>query len=330
LGLTPNDITREISSILNGVGAWSINVDGEDRDIKIVYEQFIDEVSPTDIEQLTISTRIWPLVVWEVLEYSIDNGVGEIAREDTKILIRVDADVADGFNGQWPRMQSELVAWAQTYSFPDGISYDIAWEAQENADLIWAAVQGLFISTFVIFWILVLQFNSFSKPIIIMYSVICALLWVNIWLWATWNPYSMAFGIGFIALTWIVVNDAIILIDRINQNIAKKIDTAEAIIEAWRSRLQPIILTTLTTLLWVLPISLQDKFWEWLWFTMIFWLFAGSAMTLFVIPSLYHIVFVEEKWEKKPSLRKRVFTRKKKTAEHESPETQSNSTYTIE
>ena len=330
LWLTPNDVTRELSSAINGVGAWSVNISWEDRDIKVVYEDFIDAVSPTDIEQLTINTRIWPLVIGEVLDYSIDNAVGQIAREDTKILVRVDADVADGFNGEWPRMQAELVKRANTYNFPNGISFDIAGEAQENADLIWAAFQWLFISIFVIFGILVLQFNSFSKPVIIMYSVICALLWVNIWLRATWNSYSMAFGIWFIALTGIVVNDAIILIDRINQNIAYDTDIAEAIIEAWRSRLQPIILTTLTTLLWVLPISLQDKFWEGLWFTMIFWLFAGSAMTLFVIPSLYHIVFVKKPGEKKTPLRKRLF-RKKEIQSYSSNDTwMNNTTYTIE
>ena len=66
----------------------------------------------------------------------------------------------------------------------------------------------------------------------------------------------------FIALTGIVVNDAIIFIDRINQNVSHDVPVFDAIIEAGRSRLQPIILTTLTTLLGVLPISLQDAFWE--------------------------------------------------------------------
>jgi len=94
---------------------------------------------------------------------------------------------------------------------------------------------------------------------------------------------------------WVVVNDAIILIDRINNNLAKWIDNLHAVIWAGKSRLQPIIVTTLTTVFWILPLALKDEFWAWLWYTIVFWLFAWSAMTLFVIPSLYYEVFLREK-----------------------------------
>jgi len=70
----------------------------------------------------------------------------------------------------------------------------------------------------------------------------------------------MAFGIGFIALTGIVVNDAIVLIDRINRNRTRGMDTYTAIVEAGKSRLQPIILTTITTILGLMSIVRQDEF----------------------------------------------------------------------
>ena len=106
--------------------------------------------------------------------------------------------------------------------------------------------------------ILVFQFNSYSQPLMILYTVVLATLGVNIGLFVTGNPYSMTFGIGFIALTGIVVNDAIILIDRINRNLdrlnrnfphgtLKKEDYIKAMMAAGRSRLEPIIVTTLTT-----------------------------------------------------------------------------------
>ena len=167
-------------------------------------------------------------------------------------------------------------------------------------DLIISTVKSLFISIFLIFSILVFQFNSYRQPIIVLYSIVLALLWVNVWLYLTWNPYSMPFAIWFIALTWIVVNDAIILIDRINkwilyeQEHGWKVDYIEQIIVAWKSRLQPIIVTTLTTVFWVLPLALQDEFWSWLWFTIIFWLFVWSTMTLIVVPVLYKILVVKK------------------------------------
>ena len=93
------------------------------------------------------------------------------------------------------------------------------------------------------------MFNSFTKPAIILFTIILALLGVNIGLAVTGNPYSMPFAIGFIALAGIVVNDAIIFLDRIRENVSHEIDEFAAIVEAGRSRLQPILLTTITTVL---------------------------------------------------------------------------------
>jgi hypothetical protein len=197
------------------------------------------------------------------------------------------------------------VKFAEQYNFPEGISFSAGWENAENQDLIVSTFKSLFIAMFLIFSILVFQFNSFKQPAIVLYSVILALLWVNIGLYLTGNPYSMPFMIWFIALTWVVVNDAIILIDRINKNLEKGIDDLHSIIGAGKSRLQPIIVTTLTTVFGVLPLALQDEFWAGLWFTIVFWLFAWSSMTLFVIPSLYSTI---HKYDNKTFYLKLIYT----------------------
>ena len=291
LWLTPSDVTNQLFTVLNGFSAWSISVWWVDTDIKVLYDSFANEVTAWDILSTKIQTQTWSIPAGEVMDVSLSTAVWSLAREDGALTVRVESDLDEWFESKWPILQADFLERAQAYDLPDGISVIWAWEWDENADLISAAISWLWIALFLILVILVLQFNSFGKPAVILYSVFLALLGVNIWLYLTGNPYSMPMGIWFIALTGIVVNDAIIFIDRINQNISHDIDTMDAILEAGRSRLQPIILTTLTTLLWVLPISLQDPFWEWLWFTMIFWLFAWSAMTLFVIPCLYYMVF---------------------------------------
>lgn len=98
----------------------------------------------------------------------------------------------------------------------------------------------------------------------------------------------MAFGIWFIALTGIVVNDAIVFIDRANQNTARGMDSYNAIIETGKSRLQPIILTTITTVVGLSSVARQDEFFAGLAYTIMFGLTTASAMTLFVIPALYY------------------------------------------
>ena len=298
LWLSPTDVTNQLFTALNGFWAWSVSVQSVDADIKVLYEGFSDEVTSADILATKIQSSWWSIVANEILDVSLSTAVWSLSREDTKLTVKVESDLAEWFESQWPILQANFVERAESYDFPDGISYNWAGESDENADLISAAMNGLVIAVFMILVILVLQFNSFGKPAVILYSVFLALLWVNIWLFLTGNPYSMPMGIGFIALTGIVVNDAIIFLDRINQNVNHDVPIFDAIIEAGRSRLQPIILTTLTTLLGVLPIALQDPFWEWLGFTMISGLFAWSAMTLFVIPCLYYMVFGGKKKNK--------------------------------
>jgi hypothetical protein len=120
-----------------------------------------------------------------------------------------------------------------------------------------------------------------------MYSIIMGLLGTNIGLRITGNPYSMSFGIGFIALTGIVVNDAIVFIDRANSNMRRWMSRSDAVIETGKSRLQPIILTTLTTVVWLSSVARQDEFFAGLAYTIMFGLATASVMTLFVIPALY-------------------------------------------
>lgn len=295
LWLTPSDLQWDIAFAINWLNAWSIKYVYNDAAIKVLYEEFSEIVSPTDILWLIIQTRVWPVKTGDVLDYTVENAVAQITRENWKVTVTVDADLEDWFRSKWPAIQTQVTKRATENQLPEWVSFEAGGEWQENAELISATIRGFLIAFFLIFAILLLQFNSFRKPIAIMYSVLCAFLWVNIWLYLTGNPYSMPFAIWFIALTWIVVNDAIVFVDRIITNNSHDIDPKEAIIEAWRSRLQPIILTTLTTLLGVLPLALQDEFWAWLWFTIIFWLFAGSAMTLFVIPSLYYELITEKK-----------------------------------
>lgn len=288
--LNQNDILTELYFHTNSIKAWSIKSEFEDNDIIISFKDFEENLNPEDIENTIISTRVWDIRVWDFASFDFKQSVNAITREDWNIIISVWSDVENWFLPT--DIQPIFDEYASSYVFPEWIWFIKWWESEENKDLIVSTIKSLFISLFLIFSILVFQFNSYKQPVIVLYSIVLALLGVNFGLYFTWNPYSMPFAIWFIALTWIVVNDAIILIDRINKGIKNnekkwKIDYDEQIIIAWKSRLQPIIVTTLTTIFWVLPLALQDEFWAWLWFTIIFGLFVWSFMTLIVVPILY-------------------------------------------
>lgn len=301
--LNQNDILSELYFYTNWIKAWSIKSEYEDNEIIVSFKEFENTLTPQDIENIIINTKVWKVRVGDFVSFEFKKSVNAITREDGNIIISVWSEVDTWYLPT--EIQPLLDEFASKYTFPVWISYIKSGESQENMDLIVSTIKSLFISIFLIFSILVLQFNSFKQPMIVLYSIVLALLWVNIWLYVTWNPYSMPFGIWFIALTWVVVNDAIILIDKMNKSIKYKeehndrnIDYKELIIMSGKTRLQPIIVTTLTTVFWVLPLALQDEFWAWLGFTIIFWLFVWSMMTLFVVPILYYGFVVRKKVKK--------------------------------
>jgi len=292
LSLSPWALISEISSAVIGTNAWSIAGEFDDHDIKVRYEQIDDSLTPQQMENIIINTSVGPVRIGDIASYTLASNIDKIQREDGKIVISVESDME-----RWmtpTATQAAYVNFAKNYQYPSGVSFEAWGENNENSDIIVATGVSFVLALIMIYAILVLQFNSLKQPIFIMYTVILALLGTNIGLFLTGNPYSMAFGIWFIALTGIVVNDAIVFIDRINRNRKRGMDIYTAITEAGKSRLQPIILTTITTVLWLMSIVREDEFFAWLAYTIMFGLFVGSLMTLFVIPAIYY-QFVKEK-----------------------------------
>lgn len=292
-GLTPSDLQSEIYGAINGVKAGTMMVDNKERDIVIKWQSFVDDVSPETLYNLVITTKVGQVRLSDIASISTDPALTSVARVDSDIVISVEADLEAWL--QPTSFQPQLIAFAQWYEFPSGISYKAGGENEENAELIQWAMLAFVAALFMTFVLLVYMFNSFRKPAIILYSIFTALIGVNIGLRVTGNPYSMAFAIWFISLLWVIVNTAIFLVDRINENTKKWVWLVESIVEAGQARFKPIIISTLTTILWVAPSVTQDEFYAGLGYTVIFWLFFSSIITLIAVPVLYYSVFNKKK-----------------------------------
>jgi len=288
-GLTPSDLQSEIYSAINGIKAGAMMVDTKERDIVLKLDTFVDDVSPEILYNLVVTTKAWQIRLSDVATVSTDPSLTSVKRVDSDIVISVEVDLEQGL--QPTNFQPKLEEFAKAYKYPTGISYKSWWENEANADLIQWAVIAFVVALFMTFVLLVYMFNSFSKPAIVLYSIFTALLWVNIGLWVTGNPYSMAFAIWFISLIGVIVNTAIFLVDRINENTKKWFWLVESIIEAGQARFKPIIISTLTTILWLASSVTQDEFYAGLWYTVIFGLVFSSVITLVAVPVLYYTVF---------------------------------------
>ena len=289
LWLTPQDIKFEVYNMINWSKAGTVNIDKVDRDIVIRYNVFNDVVSPESLANIKINTKVWQITLNSVASIILWQSLNWITRKDWDITITIEADLESWLTPT--SFQPKLVEFANKYQFPSWISFKQAWENEANKDLIQSTIMAFFVSLFLAFAILVYQFNSFSKPAMVLYSIVTALLWVNIWLWVTWSPYSMAFAIGFISLIWVVVNTSIFLVDRINHNIEKWVDIKRAIFEAWYARFKPIIISTITTTLWLWSVVTQDEFYATLWYTVIFGLIFSSIITLIALPILFYNIY---------------------------------------
>lgn len=287
LGVSPLQINVQMYAIMNSLSAGSIKDRYDDNDIKVLYQEYGNEklVSPSTINSIEVLTPTGEVNFGDISSYKLTRDLSSLDREDGKVVIKIEADSDGDLTPDVLQKQAEKIA--ATYHYPQGISYDAGWETAENSDLLLALISSFVIALLVIFAILLLQFNSYSQPMVIMYSIAMGLLGANIWLLLFWLPYSMMFLIGFIALTGVIVNDSIVFIDRINNNLSKGMTRDYATSEAGRARLQPILLTTITTVLWLLSI-LPDGMWKPLAVTMMFGMLFGSTSTLFVTPALYY------------------------------------------
>lgn len=185
----------------------------------------------------------------------------------------------------------------------DTLGFDFGQES-ENIDSFASVQIALVLAVVLMYFLLVLQFNSFSQPLLILLTVPFGLIGVAFGLSLTDHSLSFFVMVGLIGLIGIVVNNAILLIDYANQARRDGASVYEAIIYSLELRFRPIVATTLTTIGALTPLALSDPFWEPLAVTIIFGLIASTILVVSALPYFY-IVFEqlrEKKNKRFPSL----------------------------
>jgi multidrug efflux pump subunit AcrB len=203
---------------------------------------------------------------------------------------------------------------------PPGYSIKFTGEMQEQQESEEFLSKAFVVALLLIFFVLVSQFNSVTKPFIIMTSVILSLGGAFLGLAVFRQPFGIIMtGVGVISLAGVVVNNAIVLIDYINKLEDRGMEVREAVVAAGATRLRPVILTAITTMLGLLPmvtgvsfdfhklaiswVSESSQWWQSMAIVVVFGLLVATFMTLVVVPTLYSF------FEDMKSMRKRIFLR---------------------
>jgi multidrug efflux pump subunit AcrB len=229
-----------------------------------------------------------------VADIKVDWQFAKVIRKDLKRTMTVGAYLQTGYNADdifnaiGPWMKEQKTSW------PNGYEYEFGGEDEDTSENLDAIFSNLPLAFFIIVMLLVMQFNSLRKATIILLAIPLGMIGVVAG-WFIGGSFVSFFGIlGVIALAGIVVNNAIILIDRIEVEFAEnpEVDKRDAILLAVHNRFRPVILTTLTTSLGMLPLYFGGGLlWEPLTLAIISGLLFATIITLFFVPVFYSMLY---------------------------------------
>jgi multidrug efflux pump subunit AcrB len=278
-----------ISSILrlaiSGVEVTNILKDGEESK---VIARFDKNKIPTlasiqNLEILNLSGQ--KVFLKDVAKVELKPSVEAIERIDQVRTVILSANVKSGINPV--NLVNQFNEEIKGYPFPEDYSISFGGESEQNEESVRSILVAMILAGLLIVSTLVIQFNSFKQSIIVLVTIPLALIGVFYGIALIGVNLSFPGLIGILALFGIVVKNAIILIDKINLNIKNDIPFYESIIDAGKSRLEAIIITSLCTILGILPITLSDELWRALGSAVIFGLMLSAFLTLFIVPILY-------------------------------------------
>jgi HAE1 family hydrophobic/amphiphilic exporter-1 len=188
---------------------------------------------------------------------------------------------------------------AKKYQLPSGYEIVYGGENEQNTESVMSILRALVIAMILIVVTMVVQFNSFRQAMIVLVTLPLALIGVFVGMALFQVPLSFPGLIGILALFGIVVKNAIILIDKMNLNIKSGMHFDEAIVDAGNSRIEAIIITSVCTILGIIPITLSNALWQALGSAVIFGLVFSSFLTLFIVPVLYYMLMKKKDIEEK-------------------------------
>ncbi len=261
-----------------------------------------------------------------VATFNYSSTYSSIRRLDGQRVITLSSNLLDGYNAN--EIVTELQNEMSSFDLPEGYTYEFTGEQQQQAEDMAFLGGALLLAVFLIFIILVTQFNSIISPFIVILSIVFSLIGVLLGYVITGSTISVIFtGVGIISLAGVVVNNAIVLIDYINLLIRNKSDDQglsstdelpyheikNSIIEAGGTRLRPVLLTAITTVLGLIPLALGINFnfftliseldpqyfsggdntamWGPMAWTIIYGLTFATFLTLVVIPVMYWLAY---------------------------------------
>lgn len=221
-----------------------------------------------------------------IATFSQGPGINNIGHIDRRRVVRVSARDE---NRPAVEITKDVMRKLSKYDLPKGYAFDFSGEYRETEESFASLRLAYLVAFILIFTLLVTQFDSYFQPLAIMTALPLSVVGAMAGLLITGNSFSIMSFIGLVGLSGIVVNDSIVLVDCTNRMRQKGMNIYNAIMEAGRQRMRPILSTTVTTIGGILTLTITNELWEALGVVIIFGIAFATALTLVVVPVMYSI-----------------------------------------
>lgn len=317
-GITTAQIGGELRTAILGTEVTKYREDEEQYPVQLRYSEYmrenIDRLMNLKITFMDLASgRLKSIPLSSVATVRYQNSYGGINRKDLKRVITVSSNLLTGYTSN--EVNASLRNVMKGFKKPQGVEISLTGEQQDQAENMAFLGKAMFLSLFLVLFILITQFNSLSKPVIIITEVFFSIIGVLLGFTLFNMDFSVIMtGMGVVALAGIVVRNGILLVEFTDKLKAEGMRTQEAIIQAGKIRITPIVLTATATILGLIPLAIgfninfatlltdfspqlhlgsdtKDFFGPLAW-TIIFGLSFATVLTLVFIPVMYKLLWV--------------------------------------
>ncbi|MDD3393761.1 MAG: efflux RND transporter permease subunit [Anaerotignum sp.] len=287
-GITTSSIANALNAAISGSTATQYKMDGTELDVILRYNE--NELNYlTDLNNLTVTSASGSQIpLTDIATVEVDESATSISRENQKNYITISANTPDLSGSEAQKLIDQAMA---SYSFPSGCSYDYSGNMEMMMDSFRSLMLCMLIGVLLVYMIMAAQFESLRYPFIVMFSMPLAITGGILGLFLTGHSITTPAFMGFVMLVGMVVNNAIVLVDYANQLMGRGLSCYDALVTAGPRRLRPILMTTLTTVLGMLPMAISNaeggEMMKSLAIAVIFGLTFSTVVTLVFIPVVY-------------------------------------------
>ena len=300
-GLTQQELASQIRLELSNdeIGTFAVSGLEDDLDLRmgIAWPSRNGGVGgvggPTRIEELALVRAFTPggesVPMLSLLEPRVSTAPLSITHQDGRRAIQVTSKTTESTTPTQVVEDFEPRLAEMSQDWPAGYGYSFGGESAETAETFASAGVALVVAVVLIFGVLVLVFGSFAQSLIVIVTLPLALIGTFAGFWAFGIPFSFFAMVGLISLFGIAANNSIVMVDTMNAHLKGGVKVRTAAARGASDRLRPIVSTSLTTIIGLIPLAVSNPMWRPLCYAIIFGLLGSTVIALVIVPCLYYL-----------------------------------------